>query len=148
MLKKLKTNITTLNVTISIILASCSPIERHARLVSKFPYVHKSDTLTIHDTIRIEKSQKDTVFYYNQKDTVIVREGRLTMKYFYNNTDSTVYLKGTCKDSLIFRTLKIPMYKNNEVLYMWTKFKNWIIIASLLLALVIISRTILKIYGK
>jgi hypothetical protein len=44
----------------------------------------------------------DTTFYYVQKDTVIVQEGKLVMKYFYNTHDSTVYLKGQCLPDTVF----------------------------------------------
>lgn len=87
---------------IVFILTSCgatSAVRRHNRIVKNFPMVHKTDTIWKVDTIKIEKSSKDTLFYFNQKDTLIIREGQLRMKYFYH--DSMVYLKGECVDTSV-----------------------------------------------
>lgn len=65
----------------------------------------------MHDTIRIASIQRDTVFNYLQKDTVIIKEGRLTMKYFYNTTDSTVYLSGKCDTIRVVREIQVPVEK-------------------------------------
>lgn len=59
-----------------------------------------SDTTIVRDTIYSTSVKKDSLFFYNQKDTVVIREGRLVMKYFYR--DSTVYLKGECLTDTIY----------------------------------------------
>lgn len=86
-----------------------------------------TQTVTVHDTTYINKVEKDTIFNYFQKDTVIIREGRLTMKYFYNNHDSTVYLSGTCDTIKIVKEIPVVVEKT-VISYDWfARFKWWII---------------------
>lgn len=62
---------------------------------------------TIIDTIHVEKAEKDTVFKNSVvRDTVYLKENKLTVKYFYNNHDSTVYLSGKCDSDTLF----VPTY--------------------------------------
>jgi len=66
-----------------------------------------TETITVHDTITVNSVSTDTLFkfYHTQKDTTIIREGRLTMKYYYNTKDSTVFLSGKCD------TIRVPYEK-------------------------------------
>ena len=92
-------------------LFGCSPILRHNRLVKKFPYVHTADTMVIRDTVRFMEVHTDSMFYYNQKDTVIINKENLQIKYFYNN--DSVYIDGRCKEVVKVVEHKVPAYKNN-----------------------------------
>jgi hypothetical protein len=56
---------------------------------------------TIHGTALAPSVIVDTVFVPG-RDTVIVKEGQLTMKYFYDRQRDTVYLRGKCD------TLRVP----------------------------------------
>lgn len=97
-----------------------------------------SDTIRIHDTIYSKSVDHDTTFFYNQKDTVIIKEGRLIMKYFYN--DSTVYLKGECLTDTIYRD-KIIINNSTELKPdLFDKWKWWIIGAFFVLLLIAILR--------
>lgn len=97
-----------------------------------------STTEVIHDTITVNSVSTDTLFkfYHVQKDTTIIREGRLTMKYFYNTKDSTVFLSGKCD------TIRVPyektIIKNNyhESIGKW----YWFLIILLGLIFVILLR--------
>lgn len=81
----------------------------------------KRDTVYRYDTTFVRESRKDTVFHYLQKDTVIVHEGRLTMKYFYNTHDSTIYLNGKC--DTVFIVKKVPVEVNTtEIKESWLKY--------------------------
>lgn len=95
---------------LAFFLANCSCDWHLSRAEKKCGSI-KKDTLTLHDTLTLKEVRKDTIFKYFQKDTVIIREGRLTMKYFYNSHDSTVYLKGQCDTVKIVRELKVPYEK-------------------------------------
>lgn len=86
------------------ILSSCTPEKRVARLIKKFN-LEKSDTIWRIDTVISQSVKRDSTFFYNTKDSVIIREGRLVMKYFYNNHDSTVYLQGECLPDTIYRNI-------------------------------------------
>ena len=97
-----------------------------------------SDTTYIRDTIYSTSVDHDTTFFYNQKDTVVIREGRLVMKYFYN--DSTVYLKGECLTDTIYRD-KIIITNSTELKPdIFDKWKWWIVGLFLALLLVAILR--------
>ena len=101
----------TLTALLFFFLFGCSPILRHNRLVKKFPYVHTADTMVIRDTVRFMEVHTDSMFYYNQKDTVIINKENLQIKYFYNN--DSVYIDGRCKEVVKVVEHKVPAYKNN-----------------------------------
>jgi len=98
-----------------------------------------TDTIYRHDTTFIRSVQTNTVFQYNQKDTVVIKEGRLTMKYFYNTHDSTVYLNGKCDTIRIIK--EVPFMVNSTELKpdLIDKYK-WLIIG---LGLVLIGVALL-----
>ncbi len=90
-------------IGILALLGSCTPQQRIARILKRHPELIKSDTIFKRDTIYTVSVEKDTVFNYYTKDTVVIREGKLTMKYFYNDHDSTVYLKGKCEADTVYK---------------------------------------------
>jgi hypothetical protein len=94
-----------------ILASSCTPLKRaqwHVRRAAAiYPPIVKTDTIRKIDTVYSPLVTTDTIFKYFQKDTVIVREGKLTMKYFYNNHDSTVYLNGRCDPDTLIREIVI-----------------------------------------
>jgi hypothetical protein len=96
---------------ISVLVTSCACDYHMGKIRKKCPSILEKDTIRVHDTIRIASVQRDTVFNYLQKDTVIIKEGRLTMKYFYNTTDSTVYLSGKCDTIRVVREIQVPVEK-------------------------------------
>ena len=117
-----------------IILSGCS-CDYHYKRLSKKCQLNK-DTLLVHDTIITNLATKDTVFKYYSRDTVVVREGKLTMKYYYNQHDSTVYLNGRCAPDTIIREIRVPYdYVQPNVDYFpgWLK---WSVITLLLLIIV------------
>lgn len=83
-------------------IISCTPEKRVARLIKKYN-LERSDTVWRVDTVISQSVKRDSTFFYNTKDSVIIREGRLVMKYFYNQKDSTVYLRGECESDTIYR---------------------------------------------
>ena len=95
----------------SVLVTSCACDYHMGKIRKKCPSILEKDTIRVHDTIRISSVEKDSSFYYMQKDTVIIKEGRLTMKYFYNTTDSTVYLSGKCDTIRIIREVQVPVEK-------------------------------------
>lgn len=84
-----------------------------------------SDTTFVHDTIITSISEHDTTFYYKQIDTVVVREGKLVMKYFYN--DSTVYLRGECLPDTVFYERQIITNNTELKSDPIVKYRWWII---------------------
>jgi len=109
---------------IGVITNSCSCDWHLNKAKYKCGFSFKSDTIYKKDSVFINSVKKDTVFNYFQRDTVIVREGRLTMKYFYNNHDSTVYLSGKCDTIKIEK--EVPVIVNNtEIKESYTAYFKW-----------------------
>lgn len=94
-----------------VLLTACSPSARLARLIKNHPELAKVDTIFKSDTIVIPPAKADTVIYYKQTDTVIVKDNGVTVKYFYNTKDSTVYIRGERDTIRIIR--EIPVSVNN-----------------------------------
>lgn len=90
-------------IGILALISSCTPQGRLNRLIKKHPELVSSYSVVKHDTIVTQSVSTDTIFNYYTKDTVVIREGKLTMKYFYNSHDSTVYLRGECATDTIYR---------------------------------------------
>jgi len=119
-------------IPILILLSSCTCNYHLNRAKLKCGYSFKSDTVFKKDTVLINSVQTHTVFHYNQKDTVIVKEGRLTMKYFYN--DSTVYLAGKC--DTVFVVKDVPVVVNQTEVKESNPWYLWVIIFLLLIMLI------------
>lgn len=93
----------------SLFLASCSPQARLNHLIKNHPELAKRDTITRIDTITILPGAADTLIYYKQTDTVIVKENGVTVKYFYNTRDSTVYIHGERDTIRIIREIPVQV---------------------------------------
>lgn len=107
-------------ILLCILLSGCGCNFHLKQIKKKCNNVVGTDTLYIHDTTFVDRVQIDTLFKYYSRDTVVIREGRLTMKYFYNSHDSTVYLNGKCDTINIVK--QVPyVVTNNE----FTPQKNW-----------------------
>jgi hypothetical protein len=92
-----------------LFLASCSCEYHLKKAKAKCSLNQLTDTIWKRDSIFVDRVHKDTAFYYNQTDTVIIKEGRLTMKYFYR--DSTVFLSGTCDTIKIIKEVPVMVNK-------------------------------------
>ena len=115
-------------IAIICVLASCSCEYHLDKINKKCGKQAFTDTLLVHDTLITKEVKKDTIFKYFQRDTVIIREGKLTMKYYYQSHDSTVYLKGECASDTIVRVVKVPYTKYEVVYSLWSKYKLLLII--------------------
>jgi adenosylcobinamide amidohydrolase len=90
-------------------LFSCSPEKRLSRLIRKYPQLVDSDTIKRLDTVIVNGTQHDTIFRSSiTKDTVVIRENNLTVKYY--NDGKTTYLKGVCDTIKIIR--EVPFIVN------------------------------------
>ena len=70
-----------------LIIISCTPQRRFTRLIDKFPHLLTTDTLVIHDTVKVTvpKIIHDTIinehfFHEITRDTLILQKERLTVK--------------------------------------------------------------------
>lgn len=106
-----RTSAQALGLVLLFLFASCTPEGRLRRLLKKNPHLVKSDTIFVSDTVITRSYRVDTVFAYYQRDTVIVREGKVTQRYFYNTTDSTVYIDCNCESDTIIREVPVIVNK-------------------------------------
>lgn len=120
---------------LTILAYSCTCERKLDKVLKKCPELLVNDTIKIRDTIVINGVQKDTVFNYLVKDTVIIREGGLTMKYFYNTHDSTIYLSGKCDTIYIPYTKDIPV---NQIINEDSKGFNWWMVCAIGLSILLI----------
>jgi len=91
------------------LLFSCSAEKRLARLIKQHPELVKSDT--VYKTINVISpvASVDTVFKTTvTKDTVVIKDHQLTVKYFNNGT--TTYIKGVC--DTVKTTVEVPVIVN------------------------------------
>lgn len=98
----------TLGVIACVMIVGCSPIYRHDRLVDKYPYLHRMDTLeqTLEVDVDIPGVKHDTAFVDREKtDTIYLTKDRLRIKYFKQN--DTVFLSGECDSIKEKRQVKI-----------------------------------------
>jgi len=114
-------------IILAIVATSCSCDYHLSRAKKKCLNTFLSDTVRIQDTIYVKGDNMDTTFYYVQKDTVIVHEGKLVMKYFYNTHDSTVFLKGQCLPDTVFYEKQIISNSLELKSDPLVKYRWWII---------------------
>lgn len=111
-------------------MASCGCNYHMNKVKSKCGFTTKTDTLTLHDTITTERTIKDTLFKYS-KDTVVLKQNNLTVKYFYNTKDSTIYLQGKCDTIVKVITMKVPIVTNVYKPNFWESNK-WLMLILLI----------------
>lgn len=127
-------------ILIIFIFISCSPIQRHARIVKKFPYVHRVDSVKLIDTIRINTNKviSDTVVYEKYLlDTIVLTKDNLTVKVL--RFRDSIYINGECDtifvEKIIERNIPVKYYKENK--------KNtfyWQIFAVILILIIIYTK--------
>lgn len=120
---------------LSVFLYSCSCKYHIKKINAKCGL--KQDTVYRVDTMFSKSVFKDSIFKFYSKDTVIIREGKLTMKYYYHNNDSTVFLWGKCETDTIIK--KVPVSVNVYKSNWYDGINRWIliIIISFLISFVI-----------
>jgi len=132
--------IRTLFVLVILGLFACTPQRRFTRLIDKYPHLLTTDTLTIHDTVKVEvpKIVHDTIInqhFFTQitRDTLVLQKERLTIKIFHDTIKKTVYIKGECDTVTVEKIVerKIPV-KYYEKTPLWKRIFNWLMVAVLL----------------
>ncbi len=124
-------------------LFACTPQRRFTRLIDKYPHLLTTDTLTIHDTVRVEvpKVVHDTIInehFFTQitRDTLVLQKERLTVKIFHDTIKKNVYIKGECDtitvEKIVERKIPIKYYEKTPT---WKKIINWALLAAIILAI-------------
>lgn len=99
-------------ILITIELFSCTPEKRIARIAKKYNLV-KTDTIFKKDTVLFEGAMRDTTINYYQRDTLLLKEKNMVLKYYYNIHDSTVYLRGECLPDTVYRNIPVAVNSVN-----------------------------------
>lgn len=101
-----------------ILLASCSPAKRFNRLIEKHPYLITTDSITVHDTIRvvIPEVKVDTVVKVSSLlDTIYLQQDQLTVKVWMKGDE--VFIEGKCDtiyvDKIIERKIPVKYYQKD-----------------------------------
>jgi len=97
-----------------VLLSSCSPIKRHARLVKKYPFVHKTDTVVLVDTLSIivPKVQHDTVmlldsFIIALKDTITIEKDKLKVQI--HQVHDSIYIDAKCDTVYLDKVIEVKV---------------------------------------
>ena len=137
-----------------VLLASCSPIKRHARLVKKYPFVHKTDTVILRDTLSIiiPKVQKDTVmlldsFIVALKDTIVIEKDKLKVRI--TQVHDSIYIDAKCDtvylDKIVEIEVPVKYYESCDEL----TFKDYLKyggISLLILVLILIAGKLIRLF--
>lgn len=123
-----------------LIIISCTPQRRFTKLIEKHPYLLTTDTLVIHDTVKVTvpKIIHDTIinehfFHEITRDTLVLQKERLTVKIFHDTIKKNVFIQGECDtitvEKIVERKIPIKYYEKTPL---WKKIVNWLIIAAIL----------------
>ena len=124
-------------------LFACTPQRRFTRLIDKYPHLLTTDTLIIHDTVKVEvpKVVHDTLIsqhFFTQitRDTLVLQKERLTVKIFHDTIKQNVYIRGECDtitvEKIVERKIPIKYYEKTPT---WKKIINWALLAAIILAI-------------
>ena len=124
---------------IILLLASCSPVKRFNRLITKHPELLVQDTLLIRDTITlyVPEVHTDTVVTLKQLiDTVTLTKDRVTVKTWYVPKEKKVYIQGKCDPIYVTKIVerKVPV-KYYEKYPWWKKLLNNLLAIFIIFAL-------------
>jgi len=137
-----------LNIYLIIIFSvGCTPQKRLNRLIKKHPHLTEVsiDTIKVRDTIYIENYDTTVLSSIIKHDTtIIVNNDRTFARYYYDTLRQEIYHEVKCLGDTVYYYKDVP-YKVEKVVFKelswWQKYKDIIIIISLLiLALVILKK--------
>jgi hypothetical protein len=113
-------------ILILLLLASCSPKARFTRLIEKHPELITTDSITIHDTVRVvvPEVKVDTVVKVNDLlDTIYIEKEQLKVKVWMKGDD--VFIEGKCDtvyiDKIIERRIPVRYYEKTPA---WKRLLN------------------------
>lgn len=146
-----KKTISIIIIIIGVIIfnGACSPIKRHSRLVKRYPFVHKTDTVVLKDTINIMIPivKRDTVmlldsFLISLKDTITIQKENLTVKI--TQVHDSIYINAKCDtvfiDKIIERKIPIKYYEVKDKFNIKEYISCIGLILFILIALIIIFK--------
>lgn len=120
-------------IFLGLIFANCGPQKRFTKLVEKHPWLLTTDTVTIHDTIRltVPKIEVDTAFIFSKiYDTITIEKDRFKTKIW--TVHDSIFVNGQC-DSIVIEKIierKIPVKYYEKKRFNW-----WLILLPLFVIL-------------
>lgn len=113
-------------IPILIVLFSCSPKTRFTRLITKHPELLTSDTVLVHDTVRVivPEVKVDTVVKVNDLlDTIFLEKEQLKVKVWMKGDE--VFIEGKCDtvyvEQIIERKIPVRYYEKTPT---WKRLLN------------------------
>ncbi len=110
----------------ALTMIACSPKDRFTRLIEKHPELITTDSITIHDTVRVvvPEVKVDTVVKVNDLlDTIYIEKEQLKVKVWMKGDD--VFIEGKCDtvyiDKIIERRIPVRYYEKTPA---WKKLLN------------------------
>ena len=129
-------------VIMLLLLTACSPTKRFNRLIEKHPELITTDSITIHDTVRVvvPEVKVDTVVKVNDLlDTIYIEKEQLKVKVWMKGDD--VFIEGKCDtvyiDKIIERRIPVRYYE---------KTPEWKMLVNKLLAILVIFAIVYFVY--
>jgi hypothetical protein len=115
-----------ITIILLMLLISCSPKTRFTRLIEKHPELITTDSITIHDTVRVvvPEVKVDTVVKVNDLlDTIYIEKEQLKVKVWMKGDD--VFIEGKCDtvyiDKIIERRIPVRYYEKTPE---WKRLLN------------------------
>lgn len=115
-----------ITIILLMLLISCSPKARFTRLIEKHPELITTDSITIHDTVRVvvPEVKVDTVVKVNDLlDTIYIEKEQLKVKVWMKGDD--VFIEGKCDtvyiDKIIERRIPVRYYEKTPA---WKRLLN------------------------
>jgi hypothetical protein len=101
-----------------LIIISCTPQRRFTKLIDKYPHLLTTDTLVIHDTVKVTVPK-------------IIHDTIINEHFFH--IKKNVFIQGECDtitvEKIVERKIPIKYYEKTPL---WKKIFNWLIIAVIL----------------
>ena len=126
----------------ALTMIACSPKTRFTRLIEKHPELITTDSITIHDTVRVvvPEVKVDTVVKVNDLlDTIYIEKEQLKVKVWMKGDD--VFIEGKCDtvyiDKIIERRIPVRYYE---------KTPEWKMLVNKLLAILVIFAIVYFVY--
>lgn len=130
---------------------ACSPQKRFSKLVTKYPELLTTDSIVVHDTVRVivPEVKVDTVVKVNDLlDTIFIEKEQLKVKVWMKGDD--VFIEGKCDtvyvDKIIERRIPVRYYEKSKSFI--EKFNQTVIVSAITVFLLLIVYLIYKLLNR
>lgn len=130
---------------------ACSPKQRFTKLVTKHPELLTTDSIVVHDTIRVvvPEVKVDTVVKVNDLlDTIFIEKDQLKVKVWMKGDD--VFIEGKCDtvyvDKIIERKIPVRYYEKTQTVM--DKIKGTVIGVSITVFLLLLVFAFYKLLNR